>query len=112
MAWRLICDRGRQLWRYFKDEPAVSIDYDEENPNSSDKIYRESAFQQNYKPVYADVDQYDKLRIPTFQEELSASVVKSILSAVNYYSALQVEDGHWPGDYGGPMFLLPGIFYC
>ncbi|CAF0907348.1 unnamed protein product [Adineta ricciae] len=108
MAWRLICDRGRQLWRYFQDEPAVSIDYDEENPNSSDKIYRESAFKQNYKPVYADADQYDKLRIPTFQEELSASVVKSILNAVNYYSALQVEDGHWAGDYGGPMFLLPG----
>ena len=21
----------------------------------------------------------------------------------------QAEDGHWPGDYGGPMFLLPGL---
>jgi len=24
-----------------------------------------------------------------------------------YASKLQMEDGHWPGDYGGPMFLLP-----
>ena len=22
---------------------------------------------------------------------------------------LQDEDGHWPGDYGGPMFLMPGL---
>ena len=22
---------------------------------------------------------------------------------------LQCEDGHWAGDYGGPMFLLPGL---
>jgi squalene/oxidosqualene cyclase-like protein len=24
-------------------------------------------------------------------------------------AALQREDGHWPGDYGGPLFLLPGL---
>lgn len=22
---------------------------------------------------------------------------------------LQADDGHWPGDYGGPMFLMPGM---
>lgn len=22
---------------------------------------------------------------------------------------LQTEDGHWSGDYGGPMFLMPGL---
>eukprot|EP00959_Pyramimonas_sp_CCMP1952_P468802 9493832-Pyramimonas_sp.AAC.1 len=22
---------------------------------------------------------------------------------------LQDDDGHWPGDYGGPMFLMPGL---
>jgi lanosterol synthase len=22
---------------------------------------------------------------------------------------LQSEDGHWAGEYGGPMFLLPGL---
>ena len=21
----------------------------------------------------------------------------------------QADDGHWPGDYGGPMFLMPGM---
>jgi lanosterol synthase len=22
---------------------------------------------------------------------------------------LQTEDGHWAGEYGGPMFLIPGL---
>ena len=25
-----------------------------------------------------------------------------------FYSKLQSEDGHWPGDYGGPLFLMAG----
>ncbi|KAI4376391.1 hypothetical protein MLD38_014160 [Melastoma candidum] len=29
--------------------------------------------------------------------------------ALTFYSKLQVDDGFWPGDYGGPMFLLPGL---
>ncbi|XP_072022420.1 lanosterol synthase-like [Amphiura filiformis] len=26
-----------------------------------------------------------------------------------FYSKLQTEDGHWAGDYGGPLFLMPGL---
>lgn len=26
-----------------------------------------------------------------------------------FYRHLQSHDGHWPGEYGGPMFLLPGL---
>ncbi|GFR46984.1 hypothetical protein Agub_g8636 [Astrephomene gubernaculifera] len=29
--------------------------------------------------------------------------------AISFYECLQQDDGHWPGDYGGPMFLLPGL---
>eukprot|EP00873_Tetraselmis_striata_P019221 jgi/Tetstr1/439485/TSEL_027917.t1 len=28
---------------------------------------------------------------------------------VDFYRYLQQPDGHWPGDYGGPMFLMPGM---
>uniref|UniRef100_A0A3B3CQ52 Lanosterol synthase (2,3-oxidosqualene-lanosterol cyclase) n=1 Tax=Oryzias melastigma TaxID=30732 RepID=A0A3B3CQ52_ORYME len=28
---------------------------------------------------------------------------------MHFYSLLQAEDGHWGGDYGGPLFLLPGL---
>jgi lanosterol synthase len=26
-----------------------------------------------------------------------------------FYRHLQANDGHWPGEYGGVMFLLPGL---
>jgi lanosterol synthase len=26
-----------------------------------------------------------------------------------FYKNLQAEDGHWPGEYGGVMFLFPGL---
>lgn len=30
------------------------------------------------------------------------------LNGMAFYAGLQAEDGHWAGDYGGPLFLLPG----
>ncbi|CAF1608750.1 unnamed protein product [Rotaria sp. Silwood1] len=108
MSWRLFCDRGQQVWKYLKNEISTEIDFDKENANSADKVYREYAIENNYKPLNIDESQYEKLKIPIFNEKLSSSVVKSALNAINYYSSLQVEDGHWPGDYGGPMSLLPG----
>lgn len=30
------------------------------------------------------------------------------LNGMTFYAGLQAEDGHWAGDYGGPLFLLPG----
>lgn len=29
--------------------------------------------------------------------------------ALAFYETIQCDDGHWAGDYGGPMFLLPGL---
>lgn len=36
-------------------------------------------------------------------------VTKTLRRAISFYSTIQAHDGHWPGDYGGPMFLLPGL---
>ncbi|KAJ6732648.1 TERPENE CYCLASE/MUTASE FAMILY MEMBER [Salix koriyanagi] len=37
------------------------------------------------------------------------AVTTTLRRAVNFYRTIQAHDGHWPGDYGGPMFLLPGL---
>lgn len=37
------------------------------------------------------------------------SSVNATLKGMHFYRHLQAHDGHWPGDYGGPMFLLPGM---
>lgn len=33
---------------------------------------------------------------------------EATLKGMEFYRHLQAEDGHWAGDYGGPLFLLPG----
>ena len=39
-----------------------------------------------------------------------ADVVSEVMrSGLAFYQTLQAEDGHFPGDYGGPMFLMPGL---
>lgn len=47
------------------------------------------------------------------EEEMTKEVVDTALRrSLRFYSTLQAEDGFWPGDYGGPMFLLPGLVIC
>eukprot|EP00775_Hariotina_reticulata_P008841 gene8841-9020_t len=36
-------------------------------------------------------------------------VEEHIKGAISFYECLQQDDGHFAGDYGGPMFLMPGL---
>lgn len=38
-----------------------------------------------------------------------ANVKEATRNAMSFFTKLQTEDGHWANDYGGPMFLLPGL---
>ncbi|XP_027357963.1 cycloartenol synthase-like [Abrus precatorius] len=43
-------------------------------------------------------------------EDITEEIVGTTLKrALRAYSTLQADDGFWPGDYGGPLFLLPGL---
>lgn len=46
---------------------------------------------------------------PDKPQQLPRSLSAALQSGMAYFSALQQPDGHWAGDYGGPMFLLPGL---
>ncbi|CAN1748569.1 Cycloartenol synthase 2 [Linum perenne] len=47
-----------------------------------------------------------KMGIEEEEEERVRMVLKK---ALKFYSTLQHDTGFWPGDYGGPLFLLPGL---
>ncbi len=109
-SWKLNTDKGRQRWTYegFEvSEKAISEDFvynKSENPNSGDRVYRtqQAPFLEDLAPS----------QIPfsaNLETELGLKSFQAAYKGVHFYSTLQTEEGHWPGDYGGPMFLLPGL---
>jgi len=104
--WRLRNESGRQFWVF---EPTGSFDPENSqhlkdlsqaflfdaslNPNSGDKVYRSQQVSEKFQP-----------------DNLSGDPVRhSAHRGWQFYQSLQAEDGHWPGDYGGPLFLAPGL---
>jgi lanosterol synthase len=44
--------------------------------------------------------------VPTYPK--SATPLDAARNCYRFFQRLQTEDGHWAGEYGGPMFLIPG----
>ncbi|KAI4368845.1 hypothetical protein MLD38_017357 [Melastoma candidum] len=50
-----------------------------------------------------------QVKVEGSDEVTEETVTQTLRRAISYHSVLQAHDGHWPGDYGGPMFLMPGL---
>lgn len=85
--WRLHNELGRQRWTYYQAE---------EDPG------REQTGLEAHS-LGLDTTSYFK-NLPKAQ-----TAHEGALNGVTFYAKLQTEDGHWAGDYGGPLFLLPGL---
>jgi len=125
--WKLRPEEDRHVWRFAppaeKDFPtgserdwetprgkrfleAMSRDFlfdKSANPNSADRLYRHQALESPHPPPAT----------ATVPEEsgdpLADQAFLSTHRGIDFYRRLQRDDGHWPGDYGGPHFLLPGL---
>ena len=101
---------GRQTWQFDADNdrnhyPAQPFDASV-NPNSGDLVYRR---QQLMRRGSRKTDMRGKLYGVGGAGSGQASAASAALKAAEFYMRLQCDDGHWGGDYGGPMFLMPGI---
>ncbi|XP_041253020.1 lanosterol synthase [Onychostruthus taczanowskii] len=89
-AWRLRCEGGRQLWRYLGD-----------GEGDVGERRAQTALEQHS----LGLDTGAMLQtLPA-----AGSAREAARNGMRFYAALQAEDGHWAGDYGGPLFLLPGL---
>lgn len=50
-----------------------------------------------------------QVKVKDTEDITEDQVTTTLRRAISFHSTLQAHDGHWPGDYGGPMFLMPGL---
>lgn len=87
---------GRQIWHQKGGSLVNSSFSADTNPNSGDILLRTQM-----------IAKWDG-QIP--DEKVSTSSAREAsVKALSFYQMLQCDDGHWAGDYGGPMFLMPGL---
>ncbi|XP_063789338.1 lanosterol synthase [Pseudophryne corroboree] len=82
--WRLSCSEGRQTWHYVEGE-----------------VRTQSVLEAHSLGLDTCEFLKDLPKPHTAQDGAE--------NGMTFYSALQAEDGHWTGDYGGPLFLMPGL---
>uniref|UniRef100_A0AAQ5YPW4 Terpene cyclase/mutase family member n=1 Tax=Amphiprion ocellaris TaxID=80972 RepID=A0AAQ5YPW4_AMPOC len=85
--WRLTNVEGRQTWSYVEDQ---------------DTPDREQTMLEAHS-LGLDTSKF------VHGSPAAHTAVDAALKGMHFYSHLQAEDGHWAGDYGGPLFLLPGL---
>jgi len=120
--WKLLSKNGRHIWAYkpttadidahlnnskdFSEQEELAFNKDflfnrQPNPSSGDKVFRQQATQKNASHFIGEK--------PISEDKQEQRLIDSLIKGMHYFSQLQSEEGHWPGDYGGPLFLLPGL---
>ncbi|OWM86882.1 hypothetical protein CDL15_Pgr015918 [Punica granatum] len=107
---------GRQIWEFDPNggtpEELQRIENARENfsmhrfkkKHSSDLLMRIQFSKENSgRTVLPQVKVLDT------EEMTEDTVTQTLKRAIDFHSTIQAHDGHWPGDYGGPMFLMPGL---
>ncbi|KAG2198471.1 hypothetical protein INT47_004458 [Mucor saturninus] len=84
--WRLKVKEGAQTWHY--------LNTDEER-----KSWPQTIWDKYHLGLPIDVPDLEKPTTP----------LEAARNGFEFYRRLQTEDGHWGGEYGGPMFLIPGL---
>jgi cycloartenol synthase len=117
--WRLRCERGRQWWDFDENVCPTSTEAAEvaaarvsfaktrfSAAHSSDQILRAQAAAGALTDNPAGGV---TAPVPEHLQKSRNPIEIALHKGMAFFSTLQMGDGHWPGDYGGPMFLMPGL---
>ncbi|KAJ0984134.1 hypothetical protein J5N97_002490 [Dioscorea zingiberensis] len=107
---------GRQVWEF---DPNLGSPEDLAEVEKARQAFHDHRFEQKHSSDLLMRMQFSKenpveLTLPQLKvrddEDVTEEVVTTTLRrAIIRHSTLQAHDGHWPGDYGGPLFLVPGL---
>ncbi|KAH6817305.1 cycloartenol synthase 1 [Perilla frutescens var. frutescens] len=107
---------GRQVWEF---DPSLGSpqelaeieklrrefrDHRFQKKHSSDLLMRLQFWKENGRSV--DLAQ---VKVNDVEDITGEKVGNTLKRAISFHSTLQAHDGHWPGDYGGSLFLMPGL---
>lgn len=84
--WRLLDEDGRQTWKYLHTEAEVTA-------------WPQSAADRFHLGMDTGLPDLSPAKTP----------LESIHNALTFFEQLQLPPGNWACEYGGPMFLLPGL---
>ncbi|KAJ6747183.1 LANOSTEROL SYNTHASE [Salix koriyanagi] len=110
---------GRQFWEF---DPHLGTPEERAQVENYQNEFTKNRFQMKHSSDLLMRFQFARenpceMKLPVAkvkrEEEITVEVVdNSLRRTLRFFSTLQTEDGFWPGDYGGPMFLLPGLVIC
>ena len=134
--WKLVCSRGnldaegklrtlnahvgRQTWEF----DANASEEDVQKQDVRRKEFRENRSAHKHSKDALMRDAFDAQRkerkrerkttppsadVTIDEKSVTKETKRALRAGVEYYQGQQHPDGHWPSDYGGPMFLMPGL---
>lgn len=123
LVWSNNNHDGRHTWVYDKESgtPAQHQEVERlrstftarrlDQRHSSDELLRLQSCAKDFKTQPLPTHRASLPAAPAVQteEQQAESVAAHLRDGMAFYETLQQDDGHWPGDYGGPMFLMPGL---
>jgi len=117
--WYLECFNGRQVWKYieagarFAKKAVEEFEKEVEEARSlftKDRLKEQNSADRIYR-LQVDILGRGLPKDSDYTEK-PKSVEEAARRGIKFWQALQHEDGHWPADYGGPMFLMPGLVFA
>ncbi|XP_047321404.1 cycloartenol Synthase [Impatiens glandulifera] len=107
---------GRQVWEFDEElglpEEINEIEKVRENFRNNRFVKKHSAdllMRMQFSKEQPSNTVLPQVKVKDVEDITEDKVKNTLRRAIDFYSTIQAHDGHWPGDYGGPMFLMPGL---
>lgn len=119
-CWKCTSENGRQRWEFVVPEELngiVTSDEDWDKPEAMaflEAMDQAFVFDTSVQPnasdrVFRFLKEEDSTEGSKAFGKDDSPVLEALWKGFDYYQRLQENGGNWSGDYGGPLFLVPGL---